>query len=393
MENISDTLDTLKSNSPEWQPVIFNLSDTSAVSAVRELIASGGIKRVVDDYAEQLRELFQIENPTIVYTPGFQTEFENWLSKEIPADNSVHGRWVFYPWIYTLVHVLDDEAYQRVRTARNRNLITEEEQRTYYGATVGIGGLSVGNSVALALVLQGGARNIRLADFDNLALSNLNRIRSGADCLGLPKVKMTARQIYLLDPYANVEIFEDGITEENIDRFFDGLDIVIDELDTIPIKMRIREEAKKRNIPVLMGADNGDNAVIDIDRYDIEPDLQYFHGRLGNATVQDLKGMDKFTIGKTITKMIGPENITERMQHSLLEMGKTIVSWPQLGGAALLNGIGVAYCARKILTGEALESNRAVLSIDEKLIPEYFSESEVQRRSELSKKFANGFGL
>jgi hypothetical protein len=157
--------------------------------------------------------------------------------------------------------------------------------------------------------------------------------------------------------------------------------------------MRIREEAKKRSIPVLMGADNGDNAIIDIDRYDEDASLPYFHGRLGSATAKDLMGMDKFMIGKTITKMLGAENITERMQSSLLEMGKTIVSWPQLGGAALLNGVGVAYCARKILNREKLESNRAILSLDEKLDPEYMKEISVAKRSASSEKFAKMFGL
>ncbi len=393
MDTLTQTLKGLQVTHPEWEPVIFDLRDESAAASVQELAVTGAIQRVVDDYEEQMRELFQINNPTLVYAPGFADKFRTWLNQDVKESPALHGKWVFYPWIHTLVHVLDDELYQRVRTARNRNLITEDEQKKYYNATVGIGGLSVGNSVALALVLQGGARNIRLADFDNLALSNLNRIRSGVDALGIPEVKMTARQIYLLDPYAHVEIFEDGITDENIDSFFDGLDIVIDELDTIPVKLRIRQEAKKRSIPVLMGADNGDNAVIDIDRYDTDSDLEYFHGRLGNVTVDDLKGMDKFAIGRTITKMLGAENITERMQQSLLEMGKTIVSWPQLGGAAILNGIGVAYCARKILIDEDLESDRAVLSLDEKLLPEHLSPGEIARRADLSKKFAEMFGL
>lgn len=393
MDAFSQSLKNLSVADAEWKPQIFDFSGVADRETAMGLIEVGAIQRVVDDYEEQLRELFQVDNPTLVYSPEFSKSFDVWRMQNIPSERAYHGKWVYYPWIYTLVHVLDRAEFQRVRTARNRNLISETEQHTYYDATVGIGGLSVGNSVALALVLQGGAGHIRLADFDNLALSNLNRIRSGVDALGLPKVRMTARQIYLLDPYADVVIFQDGITDENIDRFFDGLDIVIDELDTIPVKMRIREEAKKRNIPVLMGADNGDNAVIDIERYDTDPQLKYFHGRLGEATVQDLKGMDKFAIGRTITKMIGPENITERMQESLMQMGKTIVSWPQLGGAAILNGVGVAYCARKILIGETVESDRAVLSLDEKLTPNYSDEASVARRNALSAQFAKGFGL
>jgi len=395
MDTLAQELFTQASKDREWKPFIFDLNKKRDSAEVKRLLSTHPTLAVVDDYEEQLKELFQINNPTLVYTSEFTSAFKAWSENIAIAAKGLHlhGKWVWYSWSATMVHVLDDEDFQRVRTARNRNLITEEEQRKYYNSTIGIGGLSVGNSVALALALQGGARRLRLADFDRLALSNLNRIRSGVDNLGLEKVKMTARQIYLLDPYAEIEIFPEGLTEENIELFFDGLDIVIDELDTIPIKLRIREEAKKRSIPVLMGADNGDNAILDIDRYDLDPSLQYFHGRLGNATVKDLTGMDKFMIGKTITKMLGPENITERMQSSLLEMGKTIVSWPQLGGAALLNGIGVAYCARKILNGEPLEVERAVLSLDEKLDPAHHTEQAISRRNSATKKFASMFGL
>lgn len=389
--DIVQSLKDLQSKEQSWQPIIFDLNNERDKEKISQLIASSDISHVSDDIEEQLKELFQIDNPTLVYTPDFKAKLQEWRDKII--DTSFYGKWVYYPWISTLVHVLDDASFQRVRTARNRNLITEDEQKRYYNSTIGIGGLSVGNSVALALVLQGGAKRLRLADFDRLALSNLNRIRAGVDALGLEKVKMTARQIYLLNPYAEIELFTEGLTEENMAKFFDGLNVVIDELDTIPIKLRIREEAKKRGIPVVMGADNGDNAIIDIERHDQSKDLGFFHGFLGNVTVQELSGLDKFGIGRTITKMLGAENITDRMQLSLLEMGKTIVSWPQLGGAALLNGIGVAYCVRKILNGEPLQQERAVLSIDEKLIPNYFDPSEHAKRDEGSKKFASMFGI
>ena len=102
---------------------------------------------------------------------------------------------------------------------------------------------------------------------------------------------------------------------------------------------------------------------------------------------------EKFGIGKTITQHIGPENVTERMQESLLEMGKTIVSWPQLGGAALLNGSAVAYCVRKILNKQPIENNRALISLDEKLIPNYNFPDEVRKREEISNKFKKLFGL
>ncbi|MEK7616336.1 MAG: ThiF family adenylyltransferase [Patescibacteria group bacterium] len=338
---------------------------------------------VVDDYKEQLRELFFVQNPTLTFQPEK-------APKKLPDPG---GRWVYYPWLNTIVHILPEQEFFLVRTARNRNLITAEEQEKFYNSTIGIGGLSIGNSVALAIVLQGGGQRIKLADFDRLSLTNTNRVRAGVQNLGLLKIEITARQIYEMNPYAVVECFPDGLTPENLDKFFSGLDVMIDELDNIAIKYLVREKAKQYRIPVVMAADNGDNAVVDIERYDLDPNLAFFHGRLGNITHEELAKLDKFGIGKTITKHIGPENVTERMQDSLLDIGKTIVSWPQLGGAALINGAAVAYCVRKIVCGQELESNRALISPDAVLIPDFNTPASITKRKKISANFKKIFGL
>ena len=379
------------------KPLILDLQETKDQATLEILIKEHNIQRVVDDFEEQLKEYFQVTNPSIVYAKGFEEKFSAYLD-ELQEKSPLwqQGRWAYFPWLSTIVHLLEDKEFQLARTARNRNLITKEEQEKFYNAVIGIGGLSIGNSVALAIALQGGGQYIRLADFDTVSLSNLNRIRGGIEYLGLQKVEMTARQIYELNPYAIVDIFSEGLTKENINKFFEGppkLDIVIDELDNIAIKYLLREQAKKHRTPLLMGADNGDNAVVDIERYDLDPQPKFFHGRIGETSYEDLAKLDKFGIGKTITKHIGPENVTQRMRQSLVEMGKTIVSWPQLGGTALLNGSAIAYCARKILNNEPLASNRAIISFDELFIPEYNSPEEKQKRAKISEEFKKVFGL
>ncbi|MDP3993598.1 MAG: ThiF family adenylyltransferase [bacterium] len=380
-----------------FRPRIFDLSSDKQRKTLLGLFSKNSIRQVIDDYEEQLRELFAIENPSRVYLDNFDQEFQSYLAqlkKRSPLYQQ--GRWIYYPWLLTVVHLLKDRDFQRVRTARNRNLINEGEQKNFYNAVVGIGGLSVGNSVTLAIVLQGGASHIRIADHDRLALSNLNRIRAGVENLGQQKAEITAKQIYALNPYAKIEIFPDGLNTKNVKKFFAGppkLDIVVDELDNIAVKFLIREQAKRNKIAVVMGADNGDNAVIDIERYDLNPKTKFFHGRLGNVSYKQLSRLDKFGIGKTITKYIGPENVTERMQKSLLEMGKTIVSWPQLGGAALINGSAVAYCVRKILNNQPLERNRSLISLDEKLTPDYYSPAQRSKRKKVAKNFKKIFGL
>ncbi|NNM83963.1 hypothetical protein HKL94_01985 [Candidatus Parcubacteria bacterium] len=391
---MEETLDRLRRAEVVSKPEIFNLAQANDRARFESLLASGAIKQISDDYEEEQRELFGVKNPSRVYAPGFEEAFQEHFRSLSASKPLFHdGRWAYFPWRYLAAHVLPEEEYRLVRTARNQNLITKEEQEKFYNATIGIGGLSVGSSVAFAIALGGGGKRMKLADMDRLALSNTNRVLAGADRLGMLKVEMAARTIYEINPYAELELHPEGLTPDNIEEFFDGLDIMIDELDNLAVKYLIREQAKKKHIAVVMAADNGDNAVVDIERYDLDPQPEFFHGRMGEVSYEVLKGLDKFGIGKMITKHVGPENVTERMQQSLTQMGKTIVSWPQLGGAALVNGAAVAYCVRKILNGQPLEMNRALVSLDEKLVPGYASPEATTRRKKISEDFAKGFSL
>jgi len=167
-----------------------------------------------------------------------------------------------------------------------------------------------------------------LADPDTLELTNLNRIRGSIADLTAPKVRMTAQQVYELDPFAKLDLFPKGITEENIERFFDGpprLDIVVDEVDNLGMKIRLREEAKKRRVPVVMATDNGDSGILDIERHDLYDDILLFHGRAGNNIAKRVLGkrLPLPIVGKIIgEELVGFDIVEERMQNSLLEIGK-----------------------------------------------------------------------
>lgn len=384
----------LRKRASEPKSVLFDLSVPAERARFKVLLEDGSIRAIADDFEEEQRELYGIRHPDRVHAPGFAESFATHYAKltnERPPYEQ--GCWAYFPWSGTASHILPEREYHAVRTARNRNLVTEEEQRRFYDAHIGIGGLSVGSSVAFALALSGGAKHMKLADMDRLALSNTNRVLAGADRLGMLKVEMAAQTLYELNPYAEIELYPEGLSPKNIGAFCEGLDVIVDELDNLAVKYLIREEARKRKLPVVMAADNGDNAVVDIERYDLDPDLAFFHNRLGETSYEKLKSLDKFDIGRHITKHVGPENVTERMQQSLLEMGKSIVSWPQLGIAAMVNGAAVAYCVRKIVNGQPLENDRALISLDEKLVPNHSAKEERAKRAEAARAFRKMFKL
>src|SRR5262249_55544663 len=121
-----------------------------------------------------------------------------------------YGVWVYYPWSGRLVHILDEDEFAELRTNRNRYKITPEEQATLAQKRLGVVGLSVGQMVALTLALERSFGELRLADFDRVDLSNLNRIRTGVHCLNVPKAYVTAREIAEIDPYLRITVFPEG---------------------------------------------------------------------------------------------------------------------------------------------------------------------------------------
>lgn len=396
----NDLADKLKpsavGNNAPPEPQFFNLSKSEEQDALSQLLEENPHTKVIDTYETQLEELFVLDNPWLNMDPPKK-------AKEFAAHKDEHfgkselhqvGNWVYLPWRHVLLHILDDAGFQQVRTGRNRNLITKEEQEKFYNSTIGIAGLSVGNSCALSIVLTGGGKHMKLADPDTLELTNLNRIRGSIAELTEPKVFMSARQIYELDPYADLTLFTDGLTEDNIEDFFKGLNLAVDEIDNIGMKVRIRQEAKKNKVPVIMAADNGDGGVLDVERHDIQEDITPFHGRAGDDIADRTvnKKLPLPVIGKIITEeLLGVDTITPRVQQSLLKIGSELPTWPQLGGAALINGAAIAATARMILTGQDVVDNRASLSLESWLIPNYNHSDQVEKRKKDTKKFVEEF--
>jgi len=67
-------------------------------------------------------------------------------------------------------------AFSTLRLDRNHNKVTREEQARLRTLRIGVVGVSAGHSIAHILAMEGLVGELRLADFDTVALSNLNRI-------------------------------------------------------------------------------------------------------------------------------------------------------------------------------------------------------------------------
>ena len=260
---------------------------------------------------------------------------------------------------------MDHNKYFQDRTNRNRNVINPKEQELFRNGIVGIAGLSVGSSILMTMVQNGGPKRIRIADFDVIEASNLNRLRGTVDDLGTNKTQAAAKHVRALDPEAELTLFENGITPENLEEFVTGLDVFVDEMDSLDLKIKSRILCRKLGIPVIMATDNGDGAIVDIERFDLEPEREIFHGRLGNIDPDTVKDLPKPQWIEVANKIIGVEFLTPRMLASLPETAKTLQGIPQLATAAAISGGAATYALRMILTKQPIKSGKYVISPEE----------------------------
>jgi molybdopterin/thiamine biosynthesis adenylyltransferase len=347
-----------------YTPQLIRLSNAAGWEVFDALLAEGKVSFVVDEMYGQLQELIKGRNPSIKIP---KDEYPQRISEFLNGrDIDEYGVWAYYPWSQRLVHILDEAEFIEVRTNRNQYKITRVERDILGTKKIGIIGLSVGQSIALTLAMERGFGELRLADFDELELSNLNRIRAGVHNLGLPKVVVTAREIAEIDPYLKVTAFFEGLTAENMDDFFlkDGkLDILVDECDGLDIKINSRVKARELRIPVVM--DTSDRGMLDVERFDLEPNRPILHGTVDGvdtSKIKDLTNEEKIPI---ILQMLGIENVSLRIKASMIEVEQTINTWPQLASSVVLGGAVGADVCRRILLDQFHDSGRYYVDLDE----------------------------
>lgn len=360
---LDDDLAALRRDDRAFRPTLFPAADPATRAALRTLLDEGAIFSVHDTIRGQLAELIDTRHPAADYEAS---DLERLVDEHLDGRTAeAYGSWVHYPWSGRLVHVLPEDEYRELRSSRNRNKITAEEQAVLRRLRLGVVGLSVGQATAVTLALEEIGGELLLADFDALDLSNMNRLRAGVHAIGVNKAVLTAREIFEIDPYARVQVFPDGIRDDNIDAFLNGqrkLDILFEECDDLSMKIRLRERAKALGIPVLM--ETSDRGMLDVERFDREPDRPLLHGLVGNLGWREVAGLSAYEKVPIVLRILGAESLSARMAASLVDVETTLKTWPQLASAVTLGGALNADAARRIALGQFTRSGRYYVDLE-----------------------------
>lgn len=348
-----------------YTPLFFRTADPEQATSLERLVESKPYIQVYDTILSQLQEVIKTDHPSKTLTDTEINEKINERLAGLSADD--YGVWVYYPWNEKLVHLLDEQEFVHVRTNRNKYKITDQEEARLAEKRVGVIGLSVGQSVSLTMAMERTFGELRIADYDTLEITNLNRLRSGVFNMGLHKTVLVAREIAEIDPFLKVTCFHEGINDHNIENFLTGggnLDVLIDECDSVDVKIKCRVAARKFGIPVLMEA--SDRCTVDIERFDLEPDRPILHGyvdHLDLGQMRDLKTMEEKL--PYILPIVGIDTMSPRLKASAVEIGQTINTWPQLASAVTMGGGIMADICRKVLLRQLSVSGRYFIDIDE----------------------------
>ncbi len=155
-----------------------------------------------------------------------------------------------------------DDFWQQAFAAHN-GLFSPEEQKRLREATVAIPGMGGVGGTHLVSLIRSGVGNFKIADFDVFEPRNISRqYGARATDFGKPKVDVLAEEAFRINPFLNLEVYREGINEENIDAFLEGVDVVVDGIEFFAFETRILvyNKAREKGIPVVTAAPLGFNA-------------------------------------------------------------------------------------------------------------------------------------
>lgn len=297
-----------------------------------------------------------------------------------------YGYFAYFPGRDHLVHFSDPYWHKVVAVASSSTLLTDPDFKLKWNevrdilskTVVAVAGCSVGSNIIHNIMMDMRPDNIKIADKVPYKMENINRVRLGywdmvksnaqrqnAFEVGLRnKAQVIADQIYSIDPFVNVYVYDDGVSGQNAENFFDGdesepkIDIIVEEIDDPQSKIFIRQEARKRRIPLIMASDMGSMVQVEVLRYDLDQSLPLTFGVSDERlikSVDDLvaSGTDRKQFFKFVDTLIGADYRQDELLRIIEEKCEIPTSTiiPQLGSTASASGAIVGELVARIRLG------------------------------------------
>mgnify|MGYP000937350119 CR=1 FL=1 len=146
------------------------------------------------------------------------------------------------------------------RFARTKLIIGETGLQKLSRAKVAVFGIGGVGGAACEALARSGIGTLVLVDHDVVDITNINRqIVALGSTLGRPKVEVMAERVRDINPDCRVIAYREFYDERRSDELLPcDLDYVVDAIDSVPSKVSLIAQCRKRGISVVsaMGAGN-----------------------------------------------------------------------------------------------------------------------------------------
>jgi hypothetical protein len=244
----------------------------------------------------------------------------------------------------------------------------------------------VGGNVLEGWLREARPRRVKLADPDWVELTNFNRgermtirhaVQSRAarfppenpyDVPRVSKCEMAAYEMQLVDPYLEVEVYRDGLTRENLDAFVEGLDVLVEEMDHLDLKVLARERARHHRVDVLMLSDFGHTVHLLWNPFRERGDAPLGYGCSDERLLDALRASrtgDRSKVFEFIACLCGEDFADAHLRRWIDGAGEQpTASLPQSGATAMGSGaVGGKEIAMRVLGYPMPPGNRVVYDL------------------------------
>ncbi|MES2641015.1 MAG: ThiF family adenylyltransferase [Myxococcota bacterium] len=311
-----------------------------------------------------------------------------------------YGTYVFDPVRSELFLVAPERWHRLALVTSNSKLMSEPEgvlswsevRGRLESAVMGFAGVSVGGNLLEGWLREARPKRVKVADPDWVELTNLNRgermslrhvVGSRAsrfdptnpfDVPRVPKAEYIAYECQLVDPYLEVDVYGEGITRENIERFLLGgdgeprLDVLVEEMDNLDLKVLVRQVAREHGIDVLMLSDFGHQAHVFWNPFRDAPSGPLGYGADDETLLAALAGSktgDRAKVFEFVGALCGEDYADAQFADWIAGRGEQPTSsMPQSGATAMASGaIGGKELALRVLGHPLPAGNRAVYDL------------------------------
>lgn len=267
-----------------------------------------------------------------------------------------------------------------------------ETRQTLEKAVVGFMGVSVGGNLLEGWLREARPRRVKIADPDWVELTNFNRgermsLRHAVaprsarfdpanpyDVPRVQKAEYIAYEQQLVDPYLDVDVYGEGVNRENLSRFFDGgdgeppIDILVEEMDNLDLKILVRHMARERGIDVIMLSDFGHQAHLWWNPFHERRDAPIGYGADDTtllAALEAAKSGERSKVFAFVEALCGDDFAGDQFGDWMAGRGEQPTgSLPQSGATAMASGaIGGKEIALRVLGHPVPRTGRVVYDL------------------------------